>query len=339
MPLSRTSLSKTVDLVRKGSAFLVTCHVRPDADALGSAMGWAAILQSLGKRAVLYSHRGVPPHLQFLKGWEQVQATIPDGPFDGVFVMDAAAQELVPPLPPCDCGPVILVDHHSAHDDYGDLVLRETSSAATAEVVVKLARALGVRALPVEACEPLYAALVADTGGFRYASTSAGTMALGSELLAAGVDPWKVASHLFERWSPARMRLLGRVLAGMSLERDGQIAIMTVSADQLAAVSADEDALEGMVNYGRMLDGVRVALMLYETEGHDIKVSLRAGDSDDVTDVAKALGGGGHRSAAGALLPNTTLAAARARALEAIDQHLRSVPQPAHDIKRLVRVR
>lgn len=309
-----------VDRIRNGRRFLVTCHVRPDADALGSALGLAATLDALGKECVVYSEGGVPPMLSFLEGMERVVDRVPPGVFDATFVMDAAARELVPALPGKHCtGPIVIVDHHAAHDGFGDLAVREIDACATGEVVLRMAHDLGLNPVPRAAAQPIYAAIVADTGGFRYSGTRAETHLLAAELLGQGVDPWKVASNLFERWQPARMSLLGEVLRAMTLEANGTIAFVSVDRAMMLRARASDDMIEGMVNYGRMLEGVRVAILLWEPfdkVGTEVKVSLRAGEGGDVSGIAVALGGGGHRSAAGASLA-MGLAEARGKVLGA----------------------
>jgi phosphoesterase RecJ-like protein len=314
------SRAEVVERIRAGRRFLVTCHVRPDADALGSALGLAAVLDALGKEALVYSDGGVPPLLTFLEGKERVLAEVPGGVFDATFIMDAAAKELIPPLPTDRTGPLVIVDHHAAHDGFGDLAVREIDACATGEVVLRIAHDLGQRPVPRAAAQPIYAAIVADTGGFRYTGTKASTHRIAEELLALGVDPWYVASNLFERWSLARMSLLGEVLRGMRMEDGGRIAIVCVDRAMMARSGASDDLLEGMVNYGRMVDGVRIAALLWEPADRstgEVKVSLRAGEDADVAKVAVSLGGGGHRSAAGASLKPTTLDAACARVLDA----------------------
>ncbi len=311
--------------IRAGRRFVVTCHVRPDADALGSALGLASVLDAVGKEAVVYSDGGVPPLLSFLEGKERVVDRFPEGVFDATFVMDAAAKELIPDLPPpARTGPVIIVDHHAAHDGFGDLAVREIDACATGEVVLRMAHDLGLIPVPKAAAQPIYAAIVADTGGFRYTGTRAATHQLAAELLGQGVDPWQVASNLFEKWSLARMSLLGEVLRAMQMEDGGRIAIVCVDRAMLGRSGASDDLIEGMVNYGRMIEGVRVAALLWQPLGRDgeVKVSLRAGDGADVASVAVALGGGGHRSAAGATL-RASLDQARASVLAAARTQLR----------------
>lgn len=316
--------ARALELIRAGRRFLVTCHVRPDADALGSALGLASALRALGKEAVVYSHEGVPALVSFLEGAEAVVGEVPPGAFDATFVTDTAARELVPPLPPrARSGPVVMIDHHAAHDDYGDFAVREIDAVATGELVVRIIDDLGIP-IPREAAQPLYAAIVADTGGFRYAGTSAAVMRLGARLLDLGVEPWGVASSLFERWQPARMALLGEVLATLRLEAGGRIAVTHVDRAMLARTHATDDMIEGMVNYGRMLEGVAIAVLVWETAaagGGECKVSLRGAAGADVSKIAVALGGGGHRAAAGATL-KLPLAAARARVLAEAEMHL-----------------
>lgn len=300
------------ELVEGGRRFAVTCHLRPDADALGSAFAFAVILRELGKEAVVYTVDPPPRVMGFVPGVEGVLREPPEGPFDACFVMDAAAQPLVPPRPEGLEGPVVIVDHHAAHDDYGDLVLREPDACATGLVVIRLMRELGIDAIPPEAAWPLYAAIASDTGGFRYSSTDPETHRVAAQLLELGVDPWLASSYLFERWEPQRMRLLASLLQGLELDLDERLAVLRVTQSQLAELGADDQMVEGMVNYGRMLDGVEISALLWEQPDGSTKISLRAGGDADVSWIAKTLGGGGHRAAAGANLA-ADLDAARAR--------------------------
>ncbi len=308
-----------LDLVRQGSRFLVTCHLRPDADALGSALGWAAILRAVGKDARVYTADALPRSLAFLPGAEKVIHELPAGVvFDASFVMDAAARPLVPNLPRERCGPVVMLDHHAAHDDFGDYILREADACATGVLVLRLMNDLGLKRVPRDAAKPLYAAVVADTGGFRYPGTAAETLRLGAELIEAGADPWETAYNLFEGWEPERMKLLGAVLDRMEVVCDGRVALLTVTREMLDEAGADDEMVEGMVNYGRMLRGVEISALVWELpseNGPMTKVSLRSSGTADVARIAKALNGGGHRAAAGANLTEP-IDVARGRVLD-----------------------
>lgn len=316
----------TVDLVNAGTRFLVTCHRRPDADALGSALGLAAILRALGKDATVWVPEALPPNLLFFADG-LVAHELPEGRFDATFVMDTAATSLLPKgLPPSELrGPLVVVDHHAAHDGVGDVVLRDCEACSTAEVVMHLAADLGQRPVPKAAAAPLYAALVADTGGFRYAMTRPETLRLGAELLEGGAKPWVTAYELFEGWPAARMHLLSAVLETLELHQGGRVAVLRVTRAMLERTGANDDMVEGMVNYGRMLRSVDVSLLLWEYPreggGLDTKVSLRSSGRADVANVAMALGGGGHRAAAGSQV-HEPLDATLRRALSAIEAEL-----------------
>jgi phosphoesterase RecJ-like protein len=328
-----TGLDQAVQIIRSGQRFLLTCHVMPDADAIGSMLGLAEILRALGKEVVLYNRDQVPDMLGFLSGADQVRSALPAGMrFDATFITDTAARNLLPrAFPPVGItGPRVIIDHHVSHDDFGDVVVRDVHACATAVVVLELAAALGVRPVPPAAAEPLYAALVADTGGFRYPGTTATTMRLAAELLDAGIDPWRVASRLFEQWPMERLRLLGFAINSIETEFTGRAAILCVSLAMMQSAGATERMVEGMVEYARMIKGVEVAALLWERRPRSdetdygqmlTRLSMRSAGRVDVAAIAAALGGGGHRVAAGATL-NCDLKTARAQVVQAVGQAL-----------------
>ena len=306
---------EVLKIAREGERFLVACHRRPDADSLGSALGLIYALRAIGKEAALFMPEQVPDSLLFLMGDEKGLSTVADGErFDATWVMDIAAKVLLPPgFPgPEVTGPVVIIDHHHAHDDVGDVVYRDTSAAATGEVVVRLMDELGLESLPEGSATPLYAAIVSDTGGFRYATTKPATLRLGARLVEAGADPWHVAYQLFERWEPARLRLLSAIIATIEMAFDGRVAIMRVTRQMLDICGANDDMVEGMVNYARRVEGVEIGALLWEWPERtddgtrlETKISLRSRGNVDVSVIAAALGGGGHRAAAATQLDIT----------------------------------
>lgn len=306
------SLAEAAEIVRKGKRFLVTCHVMPDPDAVGSILGLLHILRSLGKEVIVYNRDPIPDSVSFLPGASEVLSSLPVGvTYDATFITDTAARSLLPTqFPPRTVtGPIVIVDHHLAHDDFGDVIVRDVNACATGVVVMQLGEALGVKQLPKDAAAPLYAAIVADTGGFRYPNTTAETLRQAASLLDLGVDPWNVAFHVFESWPMARMRLLGCAIEVLETEHDGRIAIQCLPLSMIENVGATQLMVEGMVEYGRRLRGVEIAAMLWERAPRSdetgtgrllTRVSLRSTGTADVSRVAVALGGGGHRAAAGA---------------------------------------
>lgn len=317
-----TGFDQAVALIRGGQRFLLTCHVLPDPDAVGSMLGLAEVLRTLGKEVVLFNRDPVPDTCAFLPGVDEIRQSIPPGMrFDAMLITDTASRSLLPrTLPPLSMtGPRVIIDHHLAHDDFGDVVVRDVDACATAIVVLDLARALGVDPVPRAAAEPLYTALVADTGSFRYPGTTAATLRLAAGLLDTGVDPWRVSSHVFESWPMERLRLLGFAINAIETEFTGRVSILCVPLTMIDRAGATERMVEGMVEYGRMIKGVEVSIMLWERKPRSdetdygqllSRLSLRSAGRVDVSRIAAALGGGGHRAAAGGTL-NCDLRAAR----------------------------
>ena len=323
-------IEDVLDVARNGERFLVACHRRPDADSLGSALGLIKTLRAIGKEATLFMPEEIPDSLLFLMDSEQGIAEVPKGVrYDATWVMDIAAKALLPPgFPDADVtGPVVIIDHHHAHDDVGDIVYRDTDAAATGEVVVRLIEEFGLASLPEGSATPLYAAIVSDTGGFRYATTRPATLRLGARLVEEGADPWHVAYQLFERWEPARLRLLSAIIATLEMAFDGRVAILRVTREMLEICGADDDMVEGMVNYARRVEGVEIGALLWEwlvrdAEGTHIetKISLRSRGNADVSLIAGALNGGGHRAAAATQL-NITIDEADERLRAELAKH------------------
>lgn len=323
-------IEHVVEVARNGERFLVACHRRPDADSLGSALGLIKTLRAIGKQATLFMPEEIPDSLLFLMDGEQGVAEVPEGTrYDATWVMDIAAKALLPPgFPgPEVTGPVVIIDHHHAHDDVGDVVYRDTNSAATGEVVVRLIEALGLESLPEGSATPLYAAIVSDTGGFRYATTRPATLRLGARLVEAGADPWHVAYQLFERWEPARLRLLSAIIATLEMAFDGRVAIMRVTREMIDICGGNDDMVEGMVNYARRVEGAEIGALLWEwavrgAGGNHLetKISLRASGDADVSVIAAALNGGGHRAAAATQL-NITIDEADERLRAELAKH------------------
>lgn len=301
-------IDKAIEIAQSGERFLVACHRRPDADSLGSALGLIKTLRAIGKEATLFMPESIPDSLLFLMEGEEGIPEVPEGTrYDATWIMDIAAKALIPPRfpKPQVAGTLVVIDHHHAHDDIGDVVVRDTSSAATGEVVVRLIEGLGLDSIPEGAATPLYAAIVSDTGGFRYSTTRPETLRLGARLVEEGADPWQVAYQLFERWEPARLRLLSSIIATLDMAFDDRVAIMRVTREMLEICGADDDMVEGMVNYARRVEGAEIGALLWEWDVTDAsgshietKISLRSSGNADVSEIASALNGGGHRAAA-----------------------------------------
>jgi phosphoesterase RecJ-like protein len=289
--------------LEEGRRFLVTSHLNPDGDAVGSMLAMAHLLRDNGKEATTYHSDPMPGPYLFLAGIDEVVSTpeLIRGEYDTLVVLDVGERERIPAVLPAgaDRARIVVIDHHRHHGDYGDIVWRRPDASAVGEMIAELARFLGWK-VSKDCAECAYVAVLTDTGSFRYSSTTSACLETAAWLVSHGVEPWKVASHVYESWPARRMLLLGDVLRTLEIECEGRLATLVVTKQALAAHQASVDMTEGFVNQGRMIDGVEVSVLFRERDPDTFRLSFRSRGSVDVGVIAHQLGGGGHPNAAGA---------------------------------------
>ena len=319
--------SPLIEIVRSSERFVLSSHVRPDADALGSELGLAYALESLGKSVRIVNPSAASPNLAFLDQ-EGRAKKIGDSmtadearDTDVHIVVDTSAWTQLQ-----DLGDVIrttaarkvVIDHHVSSDDLGGLVIKDTTAAATGELIFELAQALQAE-INESAATALYCAIATDTGWFRFPSTTSRTMRIAGQLIDFGAKPHVLYSLLYEQHSAARMRLYGRVLSRLTVDCDGQLAYLTVAREDFRETGAVPADTEDLVNASLQIAGTRAAFIAIEQPNQTVKVSFRGRVNTDVAAVAEQFGGGGHKLAAGATLAGS-LAEALAIVLPAM-QH------------------
>jgi phosphoesterase RecJ-like protein len=321
-----------VDFVHRGRRFLLTTHVRPDADGLGSQLALAEALTGLGKECRLVIASSWPPRYNFLDPDHRIERFTPPGEAwrdaDAIIVLDTGTWNQLgdfgPFLRSLDA-PKVVIDHHLSQDDLGALRLVDPTAEATGRLVHQAIRALGVPLTPRMASH-LFTALAMDTGWFRHANTTPATFILAAELEAAGANPTTLYELLFEQNSLARLKLMGLILDRLQVTAGGRIAYTVLLRDDYAATGAVPPDTEDLVNFTRSVAGVEVGLFFMEQPRGGVKVSFRSRHLD-VARLAERFGGGGHRLAAGATL-HQPLAEARALVLEATAAALTEAASP-----------
>jgi phosphoesterase RecJ-like protein len=194
-------------------------------------------------------------------------------------------------------------------------------------IVVRIAEREGWPITP-EAAVPLYVSLISDTGGFRHANTNAEALRCGSVLVQHGVVPSTIAASLEERPSPGKLRLLGAVLSTLELHCAGRVGVLSVTTDMVEGARASWEDIEGMVNWGRNVEGVQVGVLLTTAKGGGVRVSMRSrSDKVDVGKVCMTLGGGGHPGAGGCHM-NESLAYVKHEVVRALDQSFNRQSRP-----------
>ena len=312
-------------LFREIKSWVICPHMKPDADTLGSSLGLAHLIRALGGSAVVVSADPVMERYGFMPGAEQVVVgRLPDDlPADaGVVTLDAAELDRLGGLAPliADMRPLVNLDHHISNQRFGTHNWIDLASAATGELVVMLYDYFGVP-LDQTAAVPLYAALITDTGFFRYPATTARTLEIASSLVDTGFDFSAVIEAIYERQTAGSIKLMGQALGRMHLVGDGRVAWTSISQAEFAEAGATEDEAEGIVEVFRTIAGVEVFYILRESADGTIRVSLRSKGGYDVNAVARHFGGGGHLQASGCLIRDA-LASAEARLERVVLDHL-----------------
>ena len=312
-----------------GQRVCLTTHVNPDGDGLGSEAGLVHLLRSRGVDAVITNPTATPPRFGFL--FED----LPGVDRTGEAIKELRRSDLIIVLDISDFGrlgmlgetvrdrgvPVACVDHHVGMGllPAGPRYL-DANAAATGELIFELALA-NSWALSQEAARGLYVALLTDTGGFRFSNTRPRTLRVAAELLETGVDPEEIYLEVYARAPEGRPRLFAEALQTLVVEPQHGLAWVTVPPGAIERLGVSSDDLDGVVEFPRSIEGVRMALLFREVSRGRVKVSLRSVGDVDVAAFAREFGGGGHTKAAGLALPGT-LADVQATVLRAARAYL-----------------
>jgi bifunctional oligoribonuclease and PAP phosphatase NrnA len=306
--MTNPDLTRVADAIREHDRFLVATHENPDGDALGSLLALTMGLRALGKDVVMFLSGDLPLPVEygFMPLDDLVRGAAPADTGERVLLavdcanasrMGRAADALLQaPL-------VIDIDHHHDNTRFGQINCVVADASSTGEIVRDLLAELGVPLTP-ELAEPLYVALVTDTGRFQYSNTTAKAHRLAAELLEAGVDVQRVFRGVYESIQFAKLKLLARALERAQVYDGGRVVVSYLLATDFAEVGAEEPYSEGIIDYLRAVEGAELAALIREPPRPDAprhRISLRANaDELDVSAIARASGdGGGHRQAAG----------------------------------------
>ena len=299
-----------VELVKQHESFVLTSHMRPDCDAIGSELGLAYALKSLGKQVRIVNGDAVPPHIAFIDPHHVVEVLDRDVRADELkaqvhIILDTSAWNQLGPMAEVirkSTALKVIVDHHVSGDDMSSEVYKDTTSEATGRLVLEIIDALRV---PVSAdmAMALFAAIATDTGWFRFASVTAATYAAAGRLIYSGARPKEIFAALYENNTLARLKLQGRILTNTKTEGGTQLIYSSATLADLVETGAEATDTEDVVNRLLGVAGVKVALLFLELGPQETKVSLRSRTEFDVRAVAAQFGGGGHTAASGVRYP------------------------------------
>jgi phosphoesterase RecJ-like protein len=330
-------------LVASKRNFVLTTHVNPDGDGLGSEVALALWLASLGKQVTILNDGGMPDNFEFLGQLfpvetftlERAEQVFADA--EVAVVLDMQNEERLGRLRPYLARPTVTVailDHHVGAPAFGQVHVVLPEKAATGELVYDLIRRTpGALTRPM--AEALYTALVTDTGSFRHSNTDPDVHAMAATLLELGVESAVIQSWIHRHRHMDRLRFVGHLLSNLKTSDDGSVAWFEVTPDLFTRYDVDATDTEGLVDFPRTVPGVEAVMLLTDLGDGRIKASLRSSGRVDVQKVAQIFGGGGHRFAAGATLDgpldaaSARLRAALAAAVAGLDPNVRAyAPTP-----------
>jgi phosphoesterase RecJ-like protein len=298
MTTTSPELQRIVDAIRARRQFVLSSHVRPDGDSIGSQLAMLYALRSMGKSVIAVNADPAPaPLMQFPGVPEIVVAHSVDRAYDAAIIMECGdlARTGVIGL---DRSFVINIDHHPGNTGYGAANWFDASAAACGEMVFDAVRTLGVP-LTREIATHVYLAILTDTGSFHYSSISPRTFDICKACLEAGVNPVDVARNVYDSNNMGRLKLFGAVLSAMQIDATGRIAIVYLDHEMARSAGGTYEDTEGLINLPLTVKEIQAVVFFKQSEGEEYRVSMRSKGEIDIGAVAKEFGGGGHKNAAG----------------------------------------
>lgn len=296
-------------IIRENNTFLLTTHVNPDADAIGSEVALYFILKELGKKIYIVNHSLTPYNLIFLdkdKKIEKYNASLHNSLFEECDVLIALdfnrSERMVSMLNAFTASTKIKVciDHHQDSDNFADYHFVDTEFSATGHILFDFIKRTRIVDLSYNTAYPLYAAIMTDTGSFRFERTTPEIHRTVAELLEQNVDPSEVFDKIYDQSLFSKIKLLGKALDSLTLYGSKkQIAYMIITKEMFEETGALESDTDGFVNFSLSVEDVKIGLMFIELK-EGFKVSFRSKGSIPVHKLAAEYGGGGHLNAAGA---------------------------------------
>ncbi len=294
-------LSSIANALFNAEKIIISGHVAPDGDSIGSTLALGLALEKLGKQVTMTCPDGLPEKYAFLPGAERLQCGLPSGSYDTFVVLDCSAPDRIgenlEPLLNKNLK-VVVIDHHVGNECFADISYIDSRAAATGEIVYDLLQLMQID-LDLDMAVNLYTAIVTDTGSFRYDATTADTHRRVAELVDIGVPVAKVSKLIFEQRPLVAYKVLEKALSTLSLSACGRVAWIAVDYATRKSLAVTDEHTDNLVDYPRNIKGVEVALFFKEVEPGLVKVSMRSNYFVDVNKLAAEFNGGGHLRASG----------------------------------------
>lgn len=295
-------INKVIESIKKNKRFLLSSHVNPEGDALGSLIAMHNLLKKIGKKVTIVCDDKPPKMYGFLLKSIKIYAKkLKSLDYDAAIIVDCPEMARIGRA----CAnilkdkPIINIDHHVSNKYFGDINFVDANACSVGEIIYGIFKKMRV-GIDRQSAVALYTAIMTDTGSFRYENTTPKCMNIAGELLKYGIKPQKLSEMIYETSNFPEMRLLGLSLSQMRRTKDGDICWIMATKEMIKRASAQKCTTERFINFPRSIEGAKVAIFFKQAHkpGY-VKVSFRSKVNVDVNKIARHFGGGGHRAASG----------------------------------------
>lgn len=298
--MRRNEIDNLIREINKNRSFIIASHMNPEGDAVASSLAIAYLLKKKKKRVWIYNRDMVPEQFSFLPCFKDIKNYLPDEDFDVAVVVDTARLDLVGPefieFLRKSVAKTLKIDHHTTNERFGDVEVIMPEACSTGEVIYNILTRMKYK-IDIEIANCIYTSIFTDTGGFRFPNSGINAFTIASKMVNTGVKPWVIYDYLYDHQLVNNLKLLAKVLDTLEVRFNGRLAYIFVTAKMLQSTGTTKKDTEGLINYPRSIDGVKIAVMFREDE-EGTKVSLRSKGEIDVSKIAEKYGGGGHKGAA-----------------------------------------
>lgn len=289
-----------VEFIKKYRSFLITSHIDPEGDSLGSLIALSELLKQLKKKVFVVCDSKIPKAYDFMAPYIKFSNPKKACPYEAVIIVDAPklgrlgkVKDLIDKRKP-----IAIIDHHMPEESCVDTTYIDESASSAGELLYRLYNAMRLK--PNAAAKfGMYVAIATDTGSFQYSNSTPSAHMAAAALIEEGIRPKDVSNLLYARREASQLRLLGMALSTLSLSKSGRVASLYITDGMMRKTKATPNAWEHFVDYARSVEGVKVAVFFRQRDDGLIKVSFRSNDGIDVNRIAKVFGGGGHKAASG----------------------------------------
>ncbi|MEA1939345.1 MAG: bifunctional oligoribonuclease/PAP phosphatase NrnA [Candidatus Caldatribacteriota bacterium] len=304
----KTNLNDIFKIIKENDSFLITAHVSPDGDAIGSEIALYIILKKLKKKAAIVNQDKIPKIYKFLTGSDNLSYYFRKNDIDLNFIdviiaLDSSNAKRIGELyKQIDTKKTIInIDHHCSNEIYGTYNYIDTLASSTGEIIYDLIECIDLDLLDKDIATCLFVAIMTDTGSFRYSNTSEKTFRIASKLMSTGINPHIISNNVYNQKTYSELILLGEVLLTLETNDSNYVSWVTVSRDMLERSNAIDENTEGIIDVVTSLENTEISILFRETVDNNVKVSFRSKGNFDVNNFALKFNGGGHPNAAGCM--------------------------------------